>query len=160
MIEREKNFRNKVQRMLEQAGGMVFRINDVPGTGLRYADLIWIHNGHVLGIECKLCRGVDSSTVHNIPQKRYATIGQCLANHLFQRAGALYIYCFWFQDGNILCAFYQSYKRYNPAVEGASLPTVVLSLDELIRFVQKSCSGASILEQFANYYVEGYRYEE
>jgi len=133
----EDTFRNKLQKKLEEIGGIVLRIRDVYGTGMRYSDLIWIIDGRVIGIECKIAK-FHSEHTYLVKQGTYATRHQLLANHLFQRAGALFVYAFHFPDEK--CTLFAQYRDeahvYSAKEAKEKLPWVVLSEEEFFTFVR------------------------
>lgn len=135
----ETTFRNKVKLSLEKTGGMVIRINDVPGTGLRYSDLIWIYHGSVVFIECKVIKNKTSEQVYTIRQGSIATPGQLVSNYIVQNANALYVYAMHFtEDEQTLIAFYEhDDKIYSPIEAGDLVPTVAMPLDEFLNFCTK-----------------------
>lgn len=145
---REKTFREHLRRQLESTGGLTLRINDVPRTGIRYSDLIWIWYGHVIGIECKVLPTHDSSVAPYIRQGRFTTPAQPLANHLFQRVGAIYVYCFLFADKKVKVLFYRSGEEYDPHVEYELLPTYVLDWEDFMQFARAVSLNKPVLEQF------------
>ena len=146
----EKYFRNKLKRIVERHGGFVFRINDVPGTGMRYADLIWVVNGQTIGLECKIARFRPSYTPE-LRQGVYASSYQVLANHLFQKAGALFLYVYYFpNEKETRCLFYQSNKVYSYDEESQLQPTAIVTLDDLFA-VALARENGTILERFQHY---------
>lgn len=147
----ETTFRNKIKILLERTGGLVFRINDVPGTGLRYSDLIWIYRGSVLFIECKVVKNKTVEQAYNIKQKDVATPGQLVANYIIQQADALYVYAMFLEQSNeTVIVFYEhADKVYSPVEAGDLTPTVVINLEDFIDFCVKHLNErASSLEMF------------
>lgn len=153
----EEQYRNKLQNRLEKIGGFVFRINDVAGTGIRYADLIWVYNGNVYFIECKIAK-CKLSHVSSIIQKHYATPAQTLANHIVQKAGALYLFAFYFpKEKEERLLYYKTEDIYNYAEESNKKPSVVMWYDTLVDFVVSMANkndSSPVLKKFQEIFCE------
>ncbi len=154
----EENYRNKLHKRLEQVGGMVFRINDVAGTGIRYSDLIWIYYGNSYFIECKIAKHTLKN-IYRIKQKSYATPAQTLANHLVQKAGGIYLFSLYFpEEREERLLYYKSEPVYSYREESEKVPSVVLFMDTLVEFAQVAVThnsgGLSLREYFEKIFLD------
>lgn len=150
----EQLYRNKLKVRLEKIGGFVFRINDVAGTGIRYSDLIWIYNGNVVFVECKVVKK-SADKAYTLKQKEIATAGQLVSNYIVQNANALYIYAVYFENSKEerFLRYEHTGHIYSPAEAGELHPRTVLTSDQFFHeYVNHLATERGSLDIFKNLY--------